>query len=326
MRLSLLALAAAVPVIFAACAPPSDSDPGVDTEEPTGDRDDAVVSGTVNDAVSKSCATSSVKGLALQIIAEGACLQPDAFVEVPALPNVTFGDNVYPFLEKPARDRLVEAIKASPSKQISFNSMMRTVAQQYLLWRWYQAGTCGIGLAAKPGNSNHETGLAFDTSDRAAWQSTLTAKGFKWFGSADPVHFDYVGTGAKDYRGLDVKAFQRLWNLNNPNDKIAEDGDYGPNTEARLRKAPAAGFAIGPECAAPASGGGSTGNTGGTSGSGGTSTPACAHDLCAAGGTLDRACDSCVKSICTSDAYCCDNSWDATCVSEVASICKRTCN
>jgi hypothetical protein len=36
--------------------------------------------------------------------------------------------------------------------------MLRTVAQQYLLYTWYQNGQCGIGLAAKLGNSNHETG------------------------------------------------------------------------------------------------------------------------------------------------------------------------
>ncbi len=135
---------------------------------------------------------------------------------MPALSNVTFGPNVYPFLEKPARDRLVEAITASPSKKISFNPADADGGAAVLLWRWYQQGTLRIGLAAKPGNSNHETGLAFDTDDRAAWRSALSAKGFKWLGSADPVHFDYAGAGAKDYRGLDVKAFQRLWNLNNP--------------------------------------------------------------------------------------------------------------
>src|SRR6185437_6175944 len=48
----------------------------------------------------------------------------------------------------------------------------------------------------------------------------------------------------------DIKAFQVLWNANNPNDTIAADGAYGPATEARLQKSPAAGFAIGPSCAA----------------------------------------------------------------------------
>ncbi len=32
-------------------------------------------------------------------------------------------------------------------------------------------------------------------------------------------------------RQLSVLAFQKLWNLNNPNNKLTEDGAYGPNTE-----------------------------------------------------------------------------------------------
>jgi hypothetical protein len=132
------------------------------------------------------------------------------------------------------------------------NSMLRTVAQQYLLYRWYQTGSCGISLAAKPGNSNHETGLALDVDNYSTWKSKLQNSGFSWLGGSDPVHFDYVGAGAKDHRGLDVLAFQRLWNRNNPADKIAEDGAWGPNTEARMKKAPAAGFAKGPSCACDA--------------------------------------------------------------------------
>src|SRR5439155_12545838 len=46
----------------------------------------------------------------------------------------------------------------------------------------------------------------------------------------------------------DVFAFQELWNVNNPGDKIAVDGAYGPQTEARLKKSPTTGFAIGASC------------------------------------------------------------------------------
>jgi 3D (Asp-Asp-Asp) domain-containing protein len=226
---------------------PEDEGQEVDGQEPE-DRGDAVSGGTVAQAASGSCSTTSVKGLSLQIIEEGKCIEPDAFVEVPQLSNVSFGSAVFPYLEKPARDALVKAIQASPSKSISFNSMLRTVAQQYLLYRWSQTASCGIGLAAKPGNSNHETGLAFDTSDHVAWKSALTSAGFKWFGSSDKPHFDYVGAGAVSYKGVDVEAFQRLWNRNNPNDIIDEDGAWGPATEARMKKAPASGFAIGAQC------------------------------------------------------------------------------
>ena len=63
----------------------------------------------------------------------------------------------------------------------------------------------------------------------------------------DPVHFDHLSS--PDIRGKDVLAFQRLWNRNHPTDKISVDGDYGPQTADRLKRAPAKGFAKGPQCA-----------------------------------------------------------------------------
>jgi hypothetical protein len=289
----------------------------VDGPEPTGDRGDPVGSGTVAQAVSGSCATSSVKGLSEQIIAEGNCIVPGAYEKVPSQPNLTVSANVFTYLEKPARDALVSALQSQPGKTMQVNSMLRTVAQQYLLYRWYQTGTCGIGLAAKPGASNHETGLAFDIASNATWQSTLQAKGFTWLGSKDPPHFDYSGSGAVSHKGVDVKAFQRLWNRNNPQDKISEDGAWGPQTEERMKKSPAAGFPIGAEC------GDSSGSSGGT---GGDPPAACAHAACEVGVKLDAACDPCVAQICAADAFCCDNSWDATCTGEVASVCGHACD
>lgn len=325
-----LLLGVAVPGAMAGCAPAqpesTPDDVAGDGPEPTGDRGDAVGSGSVNDAVASSCATSSVKGLSNQIIAEGQCLEPNAYAKLPELGNLALGPNVFPFLEKPARDKLVEALKAAPGTTMTVNSMLRTVAQQYLLYRWYQSGSCGIGLAAKPGNSNHETGLAFDTSEASAWKSALTSRGFKWFGSADPVHFDYVGAGAKSYKGVDVKAFQRLWNRNNPKDTIAEDGAYGPNTESRLRKAPAQGFPIGAECDPDSGMGGGMGGSSGTSSStSGGEAPACAHAICAEGVSLASACDPCAGKVCASDSYCCATAWDATCVQEAGTLCGASC-
>ena len=134
---------------------------------------------------------------------------------------------------------------------MTINSALRTLPQQYLLYQWYLQGRCGIGLAAAPGNSNHESGLAIDIDDNTGWNASMSAHGFKWFGSADPVHFDYVAGGI-DLRGPSVLAFQKLWNENNPNDKIAEDGSYGPDTEKRLTQSPVGGFAKGATCTQPA--------------------------------------------------------------------------
>ncbi|WP_394848217.1 M15 family metallopeptidase [Pendulispora brunnea] len=291
----------------------ADSESRDETDD--GVQQDSLAGGTVGQAVQNSCDTSSVRGLSLQIIAEGNCLKPGAYTAVPKAGKVTFGSNVFANMQKPGRDQLVAALNANPNKAMGINSMLRTVAQQYLLYSWYQAGRCGIGLAAKPGNSNHETGLAFDTSQYDAWKSILKARGFRWLGSSDPVHFDYVGSGAKDYQGLDVQAFQRLWNRNNPGDKIDEDGLWGPNTSARMNKSPAAGFAKGATCAAAAE-----------------STEVAALDDLGLLGDVPAsqsektACDVCVESICAVDSTCCDDlAWDATCAAHAESRCQKEC-
>jgi hypothetical protein len=70
-------------------------------------------------------------------------------------------------------------------------------------------------------------------------------------------------------------------------------------------------------------GGGTTGGgtTGGTTGGGGS----CSHDTCSTGAKLVSGCDPCATSICAQDGYCCSTQWDAQCVSEVASICGKSC-
>jgi len=206
---------------------------------------------TVAEAADTSCSTTSVKGLSEQIAEQANCIAPGAFVKLPQLGNLTLGAAVFPYLEEPARDAFVDTLNDNPGTAMSVNSMLRTVAQQYLLYRWYQQGQCNIGLAAVPGNSNHESGLAVDVQQYNTWRSALEAHGFAWLGSNDPVHFDYVGPGAVDHRSTDVKAFQQLWNLNHPEDIIEDDGIYGPQTEQRLRSSPAEGFPVPPSCAAP---------------------------------------------------------------------------
>jgi hypothetical protein len=228
--------------------PHGDHDHEIDTPEPIGV---AVQAATVGEAASTSCSTTSVKGLSQQIIDQAACIDPNAFVKVPAQPNLVLGAAVFPYLELPAKNAFVNALKSKPGTTMTVNSMLRTVAQQYLLYSWSLAGKCGIGLAAKPGNSNHETGLALDIQQYNTWMSALQNNGFKWFGNNDAVHFDYNGAGAVSYKGMDVKAFQQLWNMNHPNDLIDEDGAYGPQTEARLKQSPANGFAKGANCNAP---------------------------------------------------------------------------
>jgi hypothetical protein len=226
---------------------------------------------SVYEAAQSSCTTTSVKGLSVQIVGQMNCIVPNAMAEVPERPNASFGAAVFPYMQSPAKDALVAALDANPGTSMTVNSMFRTVAQQYLLYLWSQQGKCGIGLAATPGNSNHESGLAIDISQYSTWQAPLEAQGFEWFGSSDAVHFDYAGPGIEDLKGYDVLAFQMLWNQNHPNDPITEDGDYGPATEARLEQSPAEGFAQGPSCTTQPDGGAGSGGSAGAGGAGGGS-------------------------------------------------------
>ncbi|HEX2692389.1 MAG TPA: S53 family peptidase [Kofleriaceae bacterium] len=52
----------------------------------------------------------------------------------------------------------------------------------------------------------------------------------------------------------------------------------------------------------------------------------CAHAICATGSKLTASCDSCAAEICAADSFCCNNKWDAQCVSEVSSVCHQSCN
>lgn len=200
---------------------------------------------TVSDYTGSSgCSTAVVIGLSKQIAAEAGCENPASFVSFENAPGITLASNaVLPYLVKGARDDL-ETVAASSS--LSVTSALRSIAQQYLLYNWYQQGRCGITAAATVGTSNHEGGRAVDLSNYAARISAMSAHGWAHDVAGDPVHFDH--TASPDDRGQDTKAFQVLWNRNHPTDLISEDGAYGPATEARLKQAPATGFAIGPSC------------------------------------------------------------------------------
>jgi hypothetical protein len=165
---------------------------------------------------------------------------------IDGIPGLELTSTALPWLQAPAAAGLAEAIPDGPGT-LTVNSTLRTLPQQLMLYRWYRAGLCGITLAASPGTSPHESGLAIDTSEYTAWQSALEAHGWRWHGAGDLVHFDYVAGGVS-LPGLSVEAFQRLWNRNHPEDLIDEDGVYGPQTEARLRMSPAEGFPIGAIC------------------------------------------------------------------------------
>ena len=264
--------------LIAAISGCSGAEPGdhrvVDGPEPVARATAALGGGTVQDAVNAGgCSTLVVHGLSVQIVDEVNCLVPNALAAIPNAPNLTKSATTFGYMQTPAQAAFTKMLATNQGMSMSVDSMLRTVAQQYLLYAWYLAGMCGIQLAATPGTSNHEQGLAFDTPDYNQWMSAAMGNDFMWYGNSDVVHFDYVGPGAVDLNGKDVLAFQKLWNINNPNDMISEDGSYGPATESRLKQSPADGFPTGAPCNQPPPQDGGSGTDSGAGGDAGQAPP-----------------------------------------------------
>lgn len=188
------------------------------------------------------CSTSACNALSQQLIHQMNVMNPNTLVNFDDL-NVSLKNAAFPYLQVTAKAALARAIQER-GKTMTVNSGYRTIAQQLLLFNWGRS--CGYPVVARPGRSNHQSGLALDLNDYNGWKPYLQKHGWRWFGSNDKPHFDYVGTGAKDLSQATIEAFQQLWNNNNPSKTIAVDGSWGPQTEKCLNESPADGFGKAP--------------------------------------------------------------------------------
>ena len=189
-------------------------------------------------AGSGGCSTAGAEAISAQLIEEMLCLAEGRLVRFEHR-NVTLtSSRVHPYLSPAGRAALY---RAADGGEVRINSALRTLSDQYLLY-------AGCSVAATPGSSNHETGRAIDVDNWSARRSALLAAGFTHpLPDTDAVHFEASGD---DLRALSVRAFQRLWNANHAEDLLAEDGVSGPQTLARLARAPAEGFATAGVCSA----------------------------------------------------------------------------
>lgn len=190
--------------------------------------------------VPSATSTAIVNGLSQQLIYQLQLNLPNAFVSFDDL-NVDLLDAAYSYVQASAKQGLQKAIQARGVKML-VNSCYRTIAQQMLL---YNDRFNNPNPVAPPGASNHQTGLAIDIEDPRGWEPFLIQHGWEPL-PGDPPHFDYVGGGTIDIRNKSILAFQQLWNKNNPNNQISEDGAFGPQTEDALNRSPAYGFAKAP--------------------------------------------------------------------------------
>jgi peptidoglycan hydrolase-like protein with peptidoglycan-binding domain len=177
-----------------------------------------------------------VNGLSQQLIYKLQLMMPDAFVSFDDL-NVDLLDAAFPYVQSSAKQALQKAIQ-DRGQTMQVNSAYRTIAQQMLL---YNDRFNNPNPVAPPGASNHQTGLAIDIEDATGWEVYLMRYGWNPL-PGDPPHFDYQGGGTIDLRSQSILAFQQLWNQNHPNERISEDGGFGPQTEDALNRSPAPGF------------------------------------------------------------------------------------
>jgi peptidoglycan hydrolase-like protein with peptidoglycan-binding domain len=197
----------------------------------------------------RNAETGRVSGLSRQIIAQMNTLQTGILVNFENLPGINSSGEAHLnlYLQAGAKEALRAALRSGiaqqPSLKMTINSAFRTVAQQYILYRVYQREPKLITLAAKPGNSNHEDGLAIDVNNYNAWKPYLLANGWQWLGGNDPVHF-FDSNGRDDVSTLGVKAFQSLWNRHNPTERVTVDGNFGDQTAAKMDRCPIRGFAV----------------------------------------------------------------------------------
>ena len=222
--------------LITGCSSPAEED-DLTASEP-------LIAGSVAEVAANSgCDSSGVHGISQQLVlVEMKCVAPNTFLSFAPHAGISMtGSNVYPSLVAPAHDAVQRAGDAAHAagSAIEINSAFRTLAQQYVL---YHSGACGT--AAKPSRSNHESGKAVDVAnfdEASGWLERAGCAHHAYPG--DPYHFDCPGN---DFRGDSVLTFQKLWNANHPEDRIAEDGSYGSQTDRRLGRSPAKGFATTP--------------------------------------------------------------------------------
>lgn len=68
-------------------------------------------------------------------------------------------------------------------------SSFRTYAQQAALYELYKSGKGN--LAAPPGFSLHESGLAIDARGSPEWEAAMVRQGFKRTVKSEPWHWEY---------------------------------------------------------------------------------------------------------------------------------------
>jgi hypothetical protein len=201
---------------------------------------------TIDDVAASTCGTPPelVNGLSRQLVDAINCLRPGTLAEIPEGDVRMLEADRPAFVDARALDALLDAA-AEGDGPLVLKWGYRDVALQQLFWR--QDVLQGCAVAAPPGLSNHQNGLAVDVTDRGAideWGPALRRHGWDNHLPNDRVHFDYQRAEDIGLGSLSLYAFQALWNANFPDEPLPLTGELDAATDAALSEAPIEGFPV----------------------------------------------------------------------------------
>ena len=207
---------------------------------------------TVRDVLyAGTCARpAEIQGLSAQIAATHACRLGGVVAFSPG-GNLQVSAWGAPFFHPYGTPAMVDALRrASGGTRLYLNAAFRTVVQQYVMrLRNARDHSCASSTIAAPPGGTHTAGCAvdMDTGRARVASGVMSAAGFSYWGSRDPVHFSLRGCEGADGTPSaiardDVRAFEYLWNANHPEARLPIDGNFA-TIEGALLASPANGFA-----------------------------------------------------------------------------------
>jgi len=130
------------------------------------------------------CSTEKLAPLARQIARTLIASLPAAeVIDISEHVNIV-GGSTLPYLQRAAGEALIAAINEA-GKRPKLVHALRTLPQQYMVHYQYIHHLCSIPLAASPGTSPHERGIAIDIQEHQSWIEVLKHHRWVWRGPAD---------------------------------------------------------------------------------------------------------------------------------------------
>jgi hypothetical protein len=189
---------------------------------------------SVDRAARETCGTPDeiVAGLSRQLVDAINCLRPGTLVDIPLDAFIEMLEADRPNLIDGRAVADLRAAAREGNRPMVIRWAYRDVGLQQLFWLQNEYQGCAI--AARPGSSNHQNGLAVDLNDWAYWEPIMRRHGWENNLDNDRVHFDYQRAPDIGLAPLSLYAFQELWNLNVPEAPLALNGTLDAETDAAL--------------------------------------------------------------------------------------------